>query len=300
MDRKKSGKEPSKVLILGISGMLGHKLYQTFSEGGFDTYGIMRQPLSRFKRFNLFNPKKNIDKTDVANIEKLKGIIRKIKPDVLINAVGVVKQVCSDPIAAISLNSLFPHQLAHICAENQSRLIHISTDCVFSGKKGGYSEEDVPDADDLYGRSKLLGEVAYGDHLTIRTSIIGRELFTNHGLIEWFLSQKGTVNGYTKAVFSGLSTASLSHVLMEIAKRPKIKGILNIGTEKIDKYSLLQIAKREFGRDDVEIIPYGNFRIDRSLDASKMRKLGIHPKDYPQMVAEMARDPLYAKGGSGE
>ncbi|HII66272.1 TPA: SDR family oxidoreductase [Candidatus Woesearchaeota archaeon] len=282
-----------KVLVLGVSGMLGHKAYQVFKEHGFETHGIMRQPLSRFEKFGLFDRKKVIDGIDVTDIKKLGMAIQGIKPSLVINAIGVVKQVCDDPVPAITLNSLFPHQLAGICGTNKARLIQVSTDCVFSGKKGNYSEEDAPDADDLYGRSKLLGEVAYGSHLTIRTSIIGRELSTHHGLVEWFLSQKGQVNGYTKAVFSGLSTAELSRVIIQLSKKPDIKGLLNIGTGKIDKCSLLELIKKEFGRDDITIQPYGKFLCDRSLDISKMGKLGIRAQGYPEMVREMANDALY-------
>src|SRR3989344_811965 len=282
-----------KVLVLGVSGMLGHKAYQVFKEHGFETHGIMRQPLSRFEKFGLFDRKKVIDGIDVADIKKLGMAIQGIKPSLVINAIGVVKQVCDDPVPAITLNSLFPHQLAGICGANKARLIQVSTDCVFSGKKGDYTEEDIPDADDLYGKSKLLGEVTYGNHLTIRTSIIGRELFTHHGLVEWLLSQEGEVNGYTKAIFSGLSTAELSRVMIRLSERPEIKGLLNIGTRKIDKYSLLQLVKKEFNRNDLSLKPFDEFECDRSLDISKMRKLGIRAKGYPEMVREMAKDTLY-------
>ncbi len=284
-----------KVLVLGVSGMLGHKAYETLREGGFDTYGIMRRPLADFRHFTLFDKKTIIDNLDITDIGKLDSAMRKIRPQLVINAVGVVKQVCDEPVPAITLNSLFPHQLARICSNSKARLIQVSTDCVFSGKKGDYAEDNSPDADDLYGRSKLLGEVTYGNHLTLRTSIIGRELFTSHGLVEWFLSQKGEVNGYTKAIFSGLSTKEISRVLIQLSKRPEITGLLNIGTKKIDKYSLLRIVRKEFGKEDITIKPYSKFVCDRSLDTSRMRKLGIKTKLYPEMVSEMAKDSLYGQ-----
>ena len=283
-----------RTLILGVSGMLGHKAYQEFSKSDIETFGIMRQPLSRFKRFSLFNKKKVTEGIDVTNLEALENTIKKIKPDVVINAIGVVKQVCDDPTAAISLNSLFPHQLAALCKKHDARLIQISTDCVFLGTKGDYTEEDAPNAEDLYGRSKLLGEVTYDNHLTIRTSIIGLELFTHHGLVEWFLSQKGEVKGYTNAVFCGLSTQELSRVLIHLAKNQNIIGLLNIGTKKINKCSLLKMVKKEFQRDDLVIRPYPDFKCDRSLNSSKMRDIGVKVKEFPEMVREMAQETLYS------
>ena len=142
----------------------------------------------------------------------------------------------------------------------------------------------------MYGLTKLAGEVTYGNHLTIRTSIIGRELFTHHGLVEWFLSQRGKARGYTKAIFTGLTTAELGRILVKIAKRPKITGLLNISTEKIDKCSLLRLVKKEFRKDDIEIVPYFGFVCDRSLNNSKMRKLGLLPKNYAQMIKELAAE----------
>jgi len=280
------------ILILGANGMLGHKAYQIFNEAGFDTYGIMRQPLNKFKSFNFFNERKIIDGIDVANYEQFSKAFQKTKPEVVVNAVGVVKQICHEFVPAVILNSLFPHQVAQLCSKHDAKLIQVSTDCVFSGQKGYYAEEDLPDEEDIYGRTKLMGEVTYDNHLTIRTSIIGRELFTKHGLVEWFLSQTGNVNGYTKAVFSGLSTAELSRAIIKLIEKD-VQGLLNVGTDKIDKFSLLNIVKHEFKRDDITLNPYDNFICDRSLDITKMRKLGIHTPTYREMIKEMAADTLY-------
>ncbi len=281
-----------KILILGANGMLGHKAYQVFTREGFDTYGTMRQPLNNFKHITLYNKNKIIDGLDATNHHALSKAFESIKPAIVINAVGIVKQVCNEFVPAVTLNSLFPHQVAQLCTTHKAKLIHISTDCVFLGAKGDYTEDDIPDADDIYGKTKLMGEVTYGDHLTIRTSIIGRELLTQHGLVEWFLSQTGEVNGYTNAIFSGLSTEALSKVIITLIEK-EVKGLLNIGTKKIDKFSLLGLVKHEFHRDDITIIPYDAFRCDRSLDTTKMRNLGISTPNYPQMIKEMARDTLY-------
>src|SRR3989338_1859622 len=154
-----------RVLILGANGMLGHKAYQVFTEEGFDTYGIMRQPSNTFKQFNLFNEKKIIDNLDVTNNAAFVKAFEHTHPAVVINAVGIVKQVCNDFVPAATLNSLFPHQVARLCTAHKAKLIHMSTDCVFSGNKGNYTEEDTPDPEDAYGRTKLMGEVTYGNHL---------------------------------------------------------------------------------------------------------------------------------------
>jgi dTDP-4-dehydrorhamnose reductase len=281
-----------KILILGANGMLGHKAYQVFSQEGFDTYGIMRQPIGKFRKLRLFDEKKVTDNLDVINTAALTKTFKHIKPNAVINAVGVVKQICNEFVPAATLNSLFPHQIARLCTQHGAKLVHMSTDCVFSGNKGYYTEEDTPDADDIYGRTKLTGEVIYNNHLTIRTSIIGRELFTKHGLVEWFLSQTGDVNGYTKAIFSGLSTQALSKVMIQLIQKDA-RGLLNIGTDKIDKYSLLGIVKKEFERDDITINPYDKFVCDRSLDITNMRKLGISTPNYTQMMREMSKDLLY-------
>jgi len=280
----------TKVLIFGASGMLGHKLYQIFREKGFDTYGTIRGSIEKYKQFNIFDEKKIIQNLDIINTGEVKAAFGRIRPEIVINAVGLVPKTCTDPVEAIKFNSLFPHQLASMCREYNAKLVQISTDCVFSGKKGNYSENDTPDADYLYGRSKLLGEVIYDNHLTIRTSIIGKELLGQHGLVEWFLSQKGTINGYTKAIFTGLTTAELGRVLTEIAEKPEIKGLLNISTEEIDKFSLLKMVQKEFGKDDIEILPYDEFVCDRSLNNSRMKSLGITVKNYPEMIKELSEE----------
>jgi dTDP-4-dehydrorhamnose reductase len=281
-----------KILILGANGMMGHKAYQIFTQEGFDTYGTMRQKVSTFKEFNIFKENRTIESLDVTNNLAFSRAFEKIKPDVVVNAIGVVKQICNEFEPAVALNSLFPHQAAKLCTTHGAKLIHMSTDCVFSGNKGYYTEEDAPDAHDIYGKTKLMGEVTYDSHLTIRTSIIGRELFTNHGLVEWFLSQTGEVKGYTRAIFSGLSTEELSKVIIKLIEKD-VKGLLNIGTDKIDKCSLLGIVRHNFKRNDITINPYDKFVCDRSLDITKMRKLGISTPNYSQMVREMAKDALY-------
>jgi dTDP-4-dehydrorhamnose reductase len=205
-----------------------------------------------------------------------------------------------DPIMSISLNALFPHRISLICRTAKIRMIHISTDCVFSGKKGNYLESDESDAEDLYGRSKFLGEVAYPPHsITLRTSIIGRELKTRLGLIEWFLSQKdgSTIHGYKRAIFTGFTTDEISHIIMNnVIPHPELTGLYHVSSDPINKYDLLQIANQAFGRK-INILPNEDFFIDRSLDSTRFRQAtGYQPPSWIEMIREMAKDQhLYNK-----
>jgi dTDP-4-dehydrorhamnose reductase len=191
---------------------------------------------------------------------------------------------------AIRANALFPHDLAAACRERGARLIHISTDCVFSGRKGGYTETDRPDPEDVYGRSKLLGEVATPGALTLRTSMIGREIATSRGLLEWFLAQSGgTVRGFTRAVFSGPTTPVLSRAIADVLERHQsLEGLYHLGAEPIDKHALLLALRDAFGLD-VEIEPDDGVVIDRSLDSSRFREAtGWAAPTWEEMVAELA------------
>ena len=207
-----------KILILGATGMLGHKLMQVLSREHTVT-GTVRRNASVLANYPIFSKMDIIGNISADNLETVRTAIDKANPEVIINCVGIVKQLpaAQDPLQSIAINALFPHQLVQICRQKNIRLIHMSTDCVFSGRKGYYTEEDPSDAEDLYGKTKYLGEVDYPGCLTLRTSIIGRELDTSHGLIEWFMSQEGkTVSGYKNAVFSGLTTLALSEIITEI------------------------------------------------------------------------------------
>lgn len=269
-----------KIMVLGITGMLGSELYKVLnSESKHDICGTSRQSSSNGKVYGL----------NAADNKQLKSVIVKIRPDVVVNCIGIVKSVVDDHIQAITINSLFPHCLAKLCTEHKIRLIHISTDCVFSGKKGNYSEEDTPDPVDLYGISKLAGEVTYGNHLTIRTSIIGREPGSKKGLLEWFLSQQGTVKGYKNAVWTGLTTTALSRVIIKIIdKHPGLNGLINIAGEQIDKYSLLKKLKKAF-KKDVKIKEFKlDAPVDRSLSNKKLNQLGITVPSIDEMINELA------------
>jgi len=287
-------KNRKSVLILGATGMLGHKLMQVLSKN-YDVTGTVRRNESSFINHPLFPSMKiigNVSADDISNIEKLIG---QIKPSIIVNCIGIVKQLpeAKDPIRSISINSLFPHHLAKLCRNKGIRLIHISTDCVFSGRKGHYTEEDPSDADDLYGRTKFLGELNYPGCLTIRTSIIGREIETSHGLIEWFLSQEGkTVPGYTNAIFSGLTTQALSEIISRIiSDYPDLQGLRQIASEPISKFDLLNLVKKTYGLNiiinpDETVINY------RDLNPEKFKRdTKIRIPSWEYMIEQMFHDP---------
>ena len=283
-----------KVLVLGATGMLGHKLLQSLSKR-FATKGTIRGDESDFRGFPGAPSSSIIAHVDAGNIAGVKTTIEEYKPDVVINCIGIVKQLLAahDPLQSIAINALFPHHLAHICQQRGIRLIHISTDCVFSGQKGNYREDDFADADDLYGRTKYLGEVDYEHALTLRTSIIGRELGTSHGLIEWFLSQEGrTVSGYTNAIFSGLTTNALSDVIAAvITNYPEMRGVWHVAAEPISKYELLKLVKAVYHLD-IQIQPENSVVIDRSLNGSKLREnTNIIIPSWRTMIEQMRQDP---------
>ena len=288
-----------KVIVLGATGMLGHKLLQSLSERfsikGTIIKGTIRGDGLDFRGYLEVSSGSIIANVDAGDIAGVKKTIEGFAPDVVINCIGIVKQLpaAHDPLSSIAINALFPHQLAQICRKRGARLIHISTDCVFSGKKGNYKENDFADADDLYGRTKYLGEVDYENALTLRTSIIGRELSTNHGLIEWFLSQEGrTVSGYTNAIFSGLTTNALSDVIATvITDYPGMRGVWHIASEPISKYELLKLVKTIYNLD-IEIQPENSVVIDRSLNGSKLREnTSIIIPSWQTMIEQMHRDP---------
>ena len=264
----------SRVLVFGADGILGHRLVAGLS-AKHEVIPSVRADV------------------DVRDADALSHAIRHAKPDVVVNAAGVVKQLMDDESTAeaIEVNSVFPHRLARFCREGGARLVHFSTDCVFSGLGGGYRESDAPDGRDVYGLSKLLGEPAYPGCLTLRTSMIGRELRRKTGLLEWFLAQAGPVRGYRRAIFSGLSTQELTRIVaaLIVAGKPE-SGLYHVSAEPISKFELLSLVKEVFGLR-IELLPDDDVRIDRSLDSSRFRQeTGYHPPGWPAMVKELAAE----------
>jgi dTDP-4-dehydrorhamnose reductase len=279
-----------RVLVLGGAGMLGHKLCQILGTR-FETYATFRgDPPAVSGVYERVNVLARIDASDV---DQVSATVRRVRPDYVLNAIGLVKQrsEARDPIRAISVNSLFPHQVAAICQIESARLIHFSTDCVFSGVRGGYTEDDVPDPVDLYGRSKLLGEIDAAHVLTLRTSIIGREFGVGLGLVEWFLSNAGgRVNGYRNAVYSGLTTRALSLILAAVMERAPLSGVWHVSAQAITKLDLLRRINEAFGTNTTIDID-DTFRSDRSLVSDRFwAATGIERPTWQKMIREMADD----------
>jgi dTDP-4-dehydrorhamnose reductase len=282
-----------RVLILGGGGMLGHKLWQMYRDH-FETWVTVRTSYRDYARFELFDPQRMLGGVEAFDFDAVVRALAAIKPQVVINCIGIIKQLptARDPIISLTVNALFPHRLANLCLAGNMRLIHISTDCVFNGRKGRYTEIDVSDAEDLYGRSKYLGEVNAPGCLTLRTSIIGRELQTTSGLVEWFLSQRGqTVKGYRRSIYSGFTTLALARVMAEIIEQqPDLSGVYQVSSEPINKYDLLHLIRREMNVP-IEIEADDTVSLDRSLDSARFRSAtGFTPPAWDEMVREMARD----------
>ncbi|MCF6121603.1 SDR family oxidoreductase [Mesorhizobium sp. M7A.F.Ca.CA.001.07.2.1] len=278
-----------RILVLGASGMLGNAVFRFFANSeGYVVFGSTRSnnlhPVFPESRATL------IDAGDVENFDGLSKIFAVANPDVVINCIGLVKQMSSvnDPLAAIPINAVLPHRLARLCAVARARLVHISTDCVFDGAAGNYSESARPNADDLYGRSKLLGEVVCENSITLRTSIIGRELNTSHGLVDWFLSQQADVKGFTRAVFSGLPTVELARIIRDfVLPNIKLTGVYHVSSDPISKYDLLRIIAEVYGKK-TQIVPDDQLVIDRSLNSSRFQNAtGYRPPDWPVLIRSM-------------
>jgi len=281
-------------LILGSSGMLGHKLLSYLSaRSEFKVYGTCRgySPVLQ-EVFPELTPKIfwNVDVTEISSLVE---VIGKVKPDLVINCIGVIKQKTAprEPVTSIYTNALFPHLAAAICRQAGIRFIHISTDCVFNGQEGNYSENFIPNCSDLYGRSKLLGEVEYPHCLTLRTSIIGHELNSCLGLLEWFLAQKDQIQGYTRHIFSGLPTVELAEIIgLYVIPNPALQGIYQVSADPISKYNLLKLIATQY-RKMIHIKPVDETSCNRSLDSGRFRHItGYRPASWPHLVQKMHLD----------
>ena len=274
--------------------MLGHKLCQRLPEP-IEAYVTVRSEPAGLQRFGFYCPDRTVLGVDARDLATVERAIELVRPQAVVNCIGIVKQHASaqDPVAAIEVNSLFPHRLNALCGKHGARLIHVSTDCVFSGLRGGYREGDPADARDLYGRSKALGEVCDGTAVTLRTSIIGRELTGTQGLVEWFLSNRhGRVKGYSRARFSGVTTDELSNVVANvILEHEGLRGLWQVASQPIDKSALLGLLNLSF-RAEAEIVMDETVAVDRTLDGTAFaEETGYVSPGWPQMVAAMASDP---------
>jgi dTDP-4-dehydrorhamnose reductase len=283
-----------RVLILGAAGMLGHKLCQEF-RSRFDTWATVRSGARALGDRGILDAGRLLSGVEATDFDGVVRAAAAVRPEAVVNCIGIIKQLheAKDPIPSITVNALFPHRLAQLCRACGARLVHISTDCVFSGRKGGYAEDDPSDAEDLYGRTKFLGEVAGPGCLTLRTSIIGRELATRNGLIEWFLSNRGgRVKGFRRAVYTGLTTRAMARIIADLLEsHPGLEGLYQVASEPITKYDLLKLVNDAYTAG-VGIEPDEQFACDRSLDGSRFREAtGFRPPAWPEMIEDMRRDP---------
>ncbi len=280
-----------KVLILGMTGMLGHTMFTWLSEfSSFDIYATARSLNGFARRFSPELLAKVRTAVEAHNFDSILAAVSDIRPDVVINCIGIVKQApaANDYHTSIAVNALLPHRLALVCRNAGVRFIHVSTDCVFDGEKGCYTENDKPNPTDLYGKTKLLGEVKYPHCVTLRTSIIGHELKGKYGLIEWFLAQKGKVRGFTRAIYSGLPTVELARIISEyVIPQEELRGLYHVSSDPISKYDLLKLTAMVYDKK-IEIEPYHDFCLDRSLDSTLFRSVtGYQPPSWPVLIGKM-------------
>lgn len=279
-----------KILILGASGLIGSTTLRVLSDRkDWEVYGSIRSETTK-SLLPTIDDSRFVMNLDVHNFSSVIQAFELIKPDVLINCIGATKhkKEGNNPLDAIDLNALLPHRLAQLCALIDCRFIHISTDCVFSGKSGSYTESSATDAEDVYGKSKALGEVSYGNAMTLRTSTIGHELQTQYGLLDWFLSQNNACKGFSRAIFSGFPTVVFAEIIRDIVlQRPELKGLFNVAAAPINKYDLLQLIAKVYNKQ-INITPDDTFVIDRSLDASKFNQAtGYNPPQWQQLIEAM-------------
>lgn len=278
------------VLVLGASGMLGNAMWRLFAQSeGYSVIGSARSP-SVLRHFPQQLHARVVCGVDVENLDALTQLFASVRPDVVINCIGLVKQLAEadNPLSAIPINTLLPHRLAWLSDVAGARFVHMSTDCVFSGSKGMYTEADISDAKDLYGRSKYLGEVDYPHAITLRTSIIGHELDGARSLVDWFLAQEGSVNGYKRAIFSGLPTVEIARVIRDcVIPNPDLHGVYHVSADPINKFDLLSMVAQTYGKD-IAINADDQLVIDRTLDSSRFRQAtGFDPKPWPELLGTM-------------
>lgn len=278
-----------RILILGGDGMLGHQLL-AYLKPRHDVKVTLRQDLATYRQYGLFDSGNSFAGIDIRSLERLVEVMADFRPEAVINAVGIVKQRsdAKESMPSLEINALLPHRLAVLCKGIGARLIHLSTDCVFSGKKGKYLESDPSDAEDLYGKTKYLGEVHEANSLTLRTSIIGRELSRHTSLLDWFLSRSGSVKGFTNAIYTGFTTLEMSRIIEKmLLEYPDASGVYQVSSDPVNKYELLLLIREKLGLD-IEIIPDDVFCCDRSLDSSRFRSdFNYTPPSWPAMIEEL-------------
>lgn len=273
--------------------MIGSTVLRVLSQcENWDVRGTVRD--SSIKRFfNSSIVSRLIVDVNVENQDALINVLFKVRPDVIINCAGLTKHktLSDDILTSIPINTLFPHRLAVLCKLVGARLVHVSTDCVFSGDKGAYTETDLTDAQDVYGKSKAMGELFYPNTITLRTSTIGHELNTKYGLLEWFLSQNRACKGYTRAIFSGLPTVVFAQIIRDLViPNRHLTGLFHVSSKPINKFELLNLIANKYGKS-IEIVADNTVSIDRSLDAGLFfKETGYKPPEWIDLIQSMYHD----------
>ncbi len=280
-----------RCLILGGDGMLGHQLLRSWQER-HEVRVTLRGSLAAYSQHGLFHTGNAIANVEVSNTDRLLEVMGDFRPDAVVNCVGIIKQrtAAKESIPSLEINSLLPHRLRLICAAAGARLVHLSTDCVFNGRRGMYRQIDPADAEDLYGLGKYLGEVSAAPAITIRSSIIGLELARKQSLIEWFLAQRGVVKGFTRAIYTGVTTLEMARVIEHVLLQERdLHGVWQVASEPISKHDLLCRLSALLGRRNVTIIPDNAFHCDRSLVGSDFEKrTGHFIPSWDRMLEELA------------
>lgn len=277
----------NKILVLGANGMIGNSIFNTLSKNkNFNVYGTVRK---KGKSDYYLHAEKIVANLDVSKSQEFQKFLISFEPDLVINCIGITKH--NEKINQelfLNVNSTFSHNLKNFADKLNFKIIHLSSDCVFSGKKGNYHEKDFPDSNEIYGVSKFLGEIISDPHLTIRTSIIGHELETSFGLLEWFLSQKRECKGFKNAYFSGVTTLFLSRTIEKIIlEKPSLNGLFHLSGEKISKFDLLKLFSAYYSKK-IKIIPEEDFKIDRSLDSRRIYgALKIKSLSWEDMLSDL-------------
>ena len=282
-----------RILILGGDGMLGHQLMK-WLQPRHDVRVTLRQDFSVYTKYGLFVEENAYAAIDVRVCGRLIEVLADFQPEAVINCVGIVKQqpTSKESIPSLEINALLPHRLSLLCRGIGARFVHLSTDCVFSGKKGNYQENDLSDAQDLYGKTKFLGEVHDENSLILRTSIIGRELTRKKSLLEWFLAQKGPIKGFSNAIYTGFTTLEMSRIIeIMLVKHPTASGIYQVSSDPINKYEILLLFRDILGHA-IKILPEESFCCDRSLDSTRFRReFSYTPPTWATMIEEL-RDQI--------
>lgn len=280
-----------RVLVLGASGMLGSAVFREFDgHASYEVWGLVRNE-SFLSYFSPAQRRRIVTGVDVLDEAALAGAFERVRPEVVINCVGLIKQkeYAEDPLVVLPINAMLPHRLAAVCATGNARLLHISTDCVFSGRKGMYTEDDPSDAEDLYGKSKYIGELRDVRHaVTLRTSIIGRELNSSRALVDWFLAQQGSVHGFRRSIFSGVTAIELARIMRDVVlPDASLYGLYHVSSAPISKFELLKLVAAQYGKT-IDVLPDDELVIDRSLDSSRFRQAtGYKAPSWESMVRVM-------------